>query len=297
MYQAKSEHAGVRRYSDDLERRSVRRLTLASELAEAIDHNQLRLDYQPKVSTTDGRVTGVEALVRWEHPTRGLLMPDQFVPLAEQTGIIGELTNWVLRRALAECAAWRRTGFVVPVAVNLSAGTVREASLVDTVTTALVRAGLATEAIELEITESAVMGDPTGALHTLTALVALGVRISLDDFGTGHSSLSYLQRLPVASVKIDKSFIFPLGEPDNAVARAIVSAVTELGHCLGLEVIAEGVESALALEAVTSIGADTVQGFHLAEPMAGHRLRSWIASNPARVQPLPGRPEDEAAAG
>ena len=294
MYQAKSEHVRMRRYSDNLERTSLLRLTLASELAEAIDHDQLHLDYQPKLSTAGGRVTGVEALVRWLHPTRGLLPPDVFVPLAEQTGIIRELTSWVLARALAECAGWRRAGFPMPVAVNLSAGTVQDASLPDTVMAALARAGLPAEAIELEITESAVMRDPVGALRTLEVLAAEGVRFALDDFGTGYSSLSYLQRLPFASVKIDKSFVSPLADPDNGVARAIVTAVIELGHSLGLEVIAEGVDSTRVLEAVTTMGCDAVQGFHLAMPMSGDHLRDWITAR-AAGDPTPANPAGAAS--
>jgi diguanylate cyclase (GGDEF)-like protein len=286
MYQAKREHARVRRYSDNLERTSLLRLTLAGELAEAIDHDQLQLDYQPKVATLSGQVTGVEALVRWMHPTRGLLAPDVFVPLAEQTGVIGELTNWVLDRALAECASWRRAGFLMPVAVNLSGGTVQDASLPDTVMAALGRAGLPSEAIELEITESAVMRDPVGALRTLEVLAAEGVLSALDDFGTGYSSLGYLQRLPFASVKIDKSFVSPLAEPDNSVAHAIVTAVIELGHSLGLEVIAEGVDSPEVLEAVTTMGCDAVQGYQLAVPMNGAHLREWIGSR-SPLSPLP----------
>jgi diguanylate cyclase (GGDEF)-like protein/PAS domain S-box-containing protein len=277
MYQAKSEHAGVRRYVDDLERSSLSRLALASELAEAIDHGQLRLDYQPKTSTKDGRVTGVEALVRWQHPTRGLLLPDVFVPLAEQTGIIRELTNWVLARALAECASWQRAGWRLPVAVNLSAGTVHDPSLLDSVMAALARAGLPPEAIELEITESAVMLDPEGALRSLEELTQRGVRFALDDFGTGYSSLAYLQRLPVTSVKIDKSFVKPLFEDE--IAQAIVRAVVELGHSLHLSVIAEGVDSAEVMRVITMLGCDAVQGFHIAMPMAASELRTWIAGH------------------
>jgi diguanylate cyclase (GGDEF)-like protein len=283
MYQAKAEHQGIRRYSDDLERSSLSRLALASELAEAIDHGQLRLDYQPKVTCSGNMVTGVEALVRWQHPTRGLLLPDVFVPLAEQTGIIRELTNWVLQRALAECASWHRAGHLLPVAVNLSAGTVHDPGLLDAVMSATARAGLSSEAIELEITESAVMRDPAGALRSLEALTSRGVRFALDDFGTGYSSLGYLQRLPVASVKIDKSFVTPLGRGDDSVASAIVRAVVELGHSLHLDVIAEGVDSAAVLAAVAALGCDAMQGFYIAMPMDAHALQEWMADHVPRV--------------
>jgi diguanylate cyclase (GGDEF)-like protein/PAS domain S-box-containing protein len=284
MYQAKSDHAGVRRYVDDLERSSLSRLALASELAEASDHGQLRLDYQPKVTTADARITGVEALVRWQHPTRGLLLPDVFVPLAEQTGIIRELTNWVLARALAECASWQRAGWRLPVAVNLSAGTVHDPSLLDSVMAALSRAGLSPDAIELEITESAVMLDPEGALRSLEELTSRGVRFALDDFGTGYSSLAYLQRLPVTSVKVDKSFVKPVFEDE--IAQAIVRAVVELGHSLHLSVIAEGVDSAEVLRVITTLGCDAVQGFHIATPMAASALRTWITDH-GGIRPTP----------
>ncbi|MGH9304089.1 MAG: bifunctional diguanylate cyclase/phosphodiesterase, partial [Acidimicrobiales bacterium] len=162
MYQAKSDHDGVRRYSDDLERSSLSRLALASELADAIEQGQLTLDYQPKVLSEGGRLAGVEALVRWNHPTRGLLLPDVFIPLAEQTGLVREMTNWVLARGLAECASWHRGGWSLPVAVNLSAATVHDPALGDTVMAAVARSGLPASALELEITESAVMLDPEG---------------------------------------------------------------------------------------------------------------------------------------
>jgi diguanylate cyclase (GGDEF)-like protein len=308
MYQAKTEHQGLRRYSDDLERSSLSRLALASELAEAIEKGQLRLDYQPKVRCSDGGITGVEALVRWQHPTRGLLLPDVFVPLAEQTGIIRELTSWVLARALAECAAWHRAGHAVPVAVNLSAGTVHDPALLDTVMSATARAGLLPAAIELEITESAVMRDPAGALRSLEALTARGVRFSLDDFGTGYSSLGYLQRLPVASVKIDKSFVMPLGKGNDSVASAIVRAVVELGHSLHLDVIAEGVDSPSVEEAVTSLGCDAMQGFYIAMPMEAQALQPWIAehglrskarlrTSPALLSAVPAAPQRSAPEG
>ena|GEM_PF-1210068 len=276
LYQAKSEHLGSRRYSDDLERSSLSRLALASELTEAIERGQLVLDYQPKVLARSGHVIGVEALVRWHHPTRGVLNPDVFVPLAEQTGVIRELTSWVLARALAECAAWHRSGWPLPVAVNLSAGTVHDPALLDAVLAATARPGLPTSAIELEVTESAVMRDPEGAMRSLSDLAERGVHVALDDFGTGYSSLAYLQRLPVKSVKIDKSFVKPLATDD--VAQAIVRAVVDLGHSLHLSVIAEGVDSAAVLEAAQRLGCDAVQGFHVATPMAPQVLHQWLAS-------------------
>ncbi len=279
MYQAKADRRGIRRYSEDLERSSLSRLELAGELADAVDKGEFRLDYQPKVDALTKVVTGVEALVRWRHPTRGLLVPDAFIPLAEQTGMIRELTNWVLAKALSECAAWHRAGYLIPVAVNLSAATVHDPELMDAVTTAVSRSGLPPKSIELEITESAIMFDPEGALRSLESLVDYGVRLSLDDFGTGYSSLSYLQRLPVTAVKIDKSFVEPLLSDDTA--RAIVRSVVELAHSLRLSVIAEGVDSAPVMEQLTAIGCDALQGFYIANPMSPARLEAWIATNSA----------------
>jgi diguanylate cyclase (GGDEF)-like protein len=277
MYQAKADHRGVRRYSDDLERSSLSRLALAGELADAIDKGELGLDYQPKIDAVTRMVTGVEALVRWRHPTRGLLVPDSFIPLAEQTGIIRELTNWVLERALTECAGWHRAGHFIPVAVNLSAATVHDPELMGAVTAAVSRSGLPARSVELEITESAIMFDPEGALLSLESLVDYGVRLSLDDFGTGYSSLSYLRRLPVTAVKIDKSFIEPLLSDDTA--RSIVASVVELAHSLHLSVIAEGVDSAAVLEQLSAIGCDALQGFYVASPMGPLELERWIADN------------------
>jgi diguanylate cyclase (GGDEF)-like protein len=277
MYQAKADRRGIRRYSDDLERSSISRLELAGELADAIDKDEFKLDYQPKVDAITRVVTGVEALVRWRHPTRGLLVPDAFIPLAEQTGMIRELTNWVLAKALSECSAWHRAGHFIPVAVNLSAATVHDPELMGAVTTAVSRSGLPPKSVELEITESAVMFDPEGALRSLESLVEYGVRLSLDDFGTGYSSLSYLQRLPVTAVKIDKSFVEPL--LSDGTARAIVRSVVELAHGLGLSVIAEGVDSAAVMEQLTAIGCDALQGFYVANPMSPARLEEWIATN------------------
>ncbi|MHB8245385.1 MAG: sensor domain-containing protein [Acidimicrobiales bacterium] len=276
MYQAKAAHTRIGRYADDTEGSSLARLTLASELAEAIDQGQLRIDYQPKISTNGWRAIGLEALVRWQHPTRGLLLPDIFVPIAEQTGIIQELTHWVLGRALAECASWQRAGWDLPVAVNLSAGTVHDPALLQAVMSAISRSGLAPESVELEITESAVMLDPDGAMQRLHALTAQGVHLSLDDFGTGYSSLAYLQKLPVTSVKIDKSFVTSLCT--DTVAQSIVKAVVDLGHSLKMSVIAEGVDSAEVLQVLAGLGCDAIQGFHLAMPMDPPALRRWLQS-------------------
>lgn len=277
MYEAKADRRGVRHYSDDLERSSLSRLALASELADAIDNGEFRLDYQPKIDAKTKVVTGVEALVRWRHPTRGLLVPDTFIPLAEQTGMIRELTNWVLEKALSECAGWHRSGHFIPVAVNISAATVHDPELMGVVKAAVSRSGVPPRAIEFEITESAVMFDPEGALNSLQSLVDYGVRLSLDDFGTGYSSLSYLQRLPVTAVKIDKSFVEPLLSDETA--RAIVRSVVELAHSLHLSVIAEGVDSAAVGDQLTELGCDALQGFFVASPMSPIHLEQWIAIN------------------
>jgi diguanylate cyclase (GGDEF)-like protein/PAS domain S-box-containing protein len=279
MYQAKAHRVGVRRFSEDLERSSVSRLALASELGEAIERGELRLEFQPKLSLASGAITGAEALVRWQHPARGLLQPDAFVPLAEHAGLIRPLTAWVLREALAAARAWHDAGWPIGVAVNLSAASVHDETLGELLRTELAASGLPAASVELEITESAVMLDPPRALALVTEMAALGLRFAVDDFGTGYSSLSYLQRLPVAAVKVDKSFVVPLASDPSA--RAIVRAVVELAHSLGVSVVAEGVESAAVLEAVRELGCDEAQGYLLAPPLAPPAFETWLATGAA----------------
>jgi len=251
---------------------AAERVALAPGLRRAISAGELVLHHQPKLDLRTGEVAGVEALVRWRRPGHGLLPPDAFIELAERTGLIRPLTLWVLRAAVADQAAWARAGLMIPVAVNLSARALH-ASVVDEVA-ALQERAAATGGLELEVTESAAMDDPAHGLHVLERLAGLGVVLSVDDFGTGHSSLAYLERLPVTSLKIDRSFVTGL-EGDTA-SHTIVSTTVELGHRLGLRVVAEGVEDGVTLERLRGLGCDVAQGFGIAHPMPADALLRWM---------------------
>jgi diguanylate cyclase (GGDEF)-like protein len=243
---------------------------LALELRRAIGADELVLHYQPKIDLRTGALAGVEALVRWNRPGHGLVPPGAFIDLAERTGLIRPLTSWVLRAAVADQARWAADGLRVAVAVNLSAR-VLHADLVEEVA-----ALLGPDALELEVTESAAMQDPEGSLAVLERLAGLGVRLSVDDFGTGHSSLAYLKRLPVVALKIDRTFVAGLdGETPN---RSIVATTIELAHRLGLEVVAEGVEDDATLEVLCALGCDFAQGFGIARPMPAGAVPGWAAA-------------------
>ena len=289
MYQAKQDYSGVHQYHDELDGYSPRRLELAGGLRAAIESGQLSLRYQPQVRLEDGSVVGAEALVRWEHPTYGEVTPDEFVPVAEQGGLIRELTRYVLDEALAACAAWTERGLPLTVSVNLSARNLLEPDLAVAVEELLARHGLSGSNLVLEITESLLMAeDRTG--DVLRALAETGVRLSIDDFGTGYSSLSYLKRLPVAEVKIDKSFVRNLAsDPEDS---AIIESIATLAHTLQLDVVVEGVEDAATLAALGSLGCDIAQGYHVAVPMTAADLTAWLAPQRVaravpRVRPLP----------
>jgi diguanylate cyclase (GGDEF)-like protein/PAS domain S-box-containing protein len=274
MYRAKQFGTGCSRWTPDLDRANVSKLSLAGELGEAIESKEFVLAYQPKVAGRTRRPLGVEALVRWRHPVRGTVPPDSFVPLAEQTGMIKPLTAWVLAEALGQRSRWGERYSKLAMAVNLSASTLADPELFDAVASAVEKSGAPPESIELEITESAVMHDPDRALAAMTELAQIGVRFAIDDFGTGYSSLAYLQRLPVTLVKVDKSFITPLIEPGPA--RSIVRAVIELAHSLDIHVAAEGVESAEVASMLIDLGCDELQGYHIGRPMAPDSLETWL---------------------
>jgi diguanylate cyclase (GGDEF)-like protein len=274
MYDAKTTTRGVRLYEPELDISSPRRLQLVSELRTALQDGSIQVHVQPQATLRTGDVVGVEALVRWEHPELGRIAPDEFIPVAERSGLIGPLTTRVLELSLAACASWRAAGLDLGIAVNLSTRSLHDADLVDEVARALRRHGVPADRLTLEVTEGSVMADPTRAIALLHQLRDLGVRLSVDDFGTGYSSLSYLQRLPVQEVKIDRSFIAALSQEQENVA--IVRAIIDLGRHLGLEVVAEGVEDAATSELLTSMNCDLVQGWHLARPMPTEELPGWL---------------------
>ncbi len=286
MYVAKRDGVGSAVFDPMTDHGSSRRLLLTAALRTAVTDGHLQVHYQPKVEPASGTVVGAEALVRWTHPTLGPVSPEEFIPLAEYTGLIGALTHVVLTAALAECRQWRDAGRPLTVAVNLSVRSLSDPGLPDQVAAALVAAGLPPEALTLEITESVVMVDPELAMRVLTGLRALGVRLSVDDFGTGQSSLAYLTTLPVHEVKIDKSFV--MGLQSRAGDRAIVHAAIRLVHDLGLTVVAEGVEDLPTQRQLAAWGCDTVQGYLLSRPLPAEAFGGWLASRtPSLSTPAP----------
>jgi diguanylate cyclase (GGDEF)-like protein len=277
MYEAKRGRTGIATYDAGRDPYSADRLGLLAELRRAIESDELVLHFQPKVAVASGEITGVEALVRWQHPTRGLLPPDQFVPLAERTGAVADLTRWVVDAALAQQRAWCEAGIDLPVAVNLAAANIVDVTLPDAIAELLARHGIDGGRLEFEISEHTVMADPVRAGDVLERLRALGLRLSLDDFGTGHSSLAYLKRLPLDEVKIDRSFVSGMVEDENDAV--IVRSTIDLARNLGLDVVAEGVETAEILAVLATLRCDVAQGFHIARPLPAAELLAWLQAD------------------
>ena len=278
MRAAKRSTAGYALYTDAIDQYDPQRLTLMGELSYAIDHDELSLYYQPKVSLKSKRIVGVEALLRWQHPERGLIVPDQFIPLAEKTGAIQRLTLWVLKTAIGQSAAWRRAGVPLKVAVNLSVRNLLEAAFPSRVIALLKDDGMAADGLTLEITESALMADPVKARKVLILLSHHGIRFSIDDFGTGYSSLAYLKHLPVSEIKIDKLFVSTLvSDADNST---IVRSTIDLGRNLGLSVVAEGVEDQQTWEKLGAMGCDEAQGYYMSRPLPAEQVERWLKESP-----------------
>jgi len=264
MYAAKEEHTGLVQYVTSLDEHTPERLALFGELRRAIDNDELVVHYQPKADVVAGRIAGVEALVRWQHRTRGLLLPDDFIDVAEQTGLIRPMTRYVLDRALQDCRAWRDRGLELSVAVNLSPRNLLDTTMPAQVHELLQHHGLPPEALELEITESTAMVDPVRALQILDELHRSGVQLSVDDYGTGHSSLAYLSHLPVDALKIDRSFVMDMGT--GSKGDVIVRSTIDLARNLGLVVVAEGVETKEVYHRLSELGCDAAQGYWLGQP-------------------------------
>ncbi|HEV3327784.1 MAG TPA: bifunctional diguanylate cyclase/phosphodiesterase, partial [Acidimicrobiales bacterium] len=277
MYAAKARHAGVLRYDHSQDLYDAANLSLAAELRHAIDAGELVLHYQPKARLADRRVDAVEALVRWQHPTLGLLAPDRFIPLAEQSDLIDRLTEWVVHRALSDVCDLQVVSGLVSVAVNISARNLGRPGLVELIRTELASTGLPAELLVGEITETALLADPSGATRVLGELRALGVKVSLDDFGSGQTSLGYVATMPIDELKIDRSFISELAT--SRADAAIVQSVVDLGHNLGLQVVAEGIETEEVWAATAATGCDLAQGFLLARPMPIAEVATWLAAN------------------
>lgn len=265
LYVAQSSQHGYAFYESSYDMHSPKRLTLMSELRQGIMTGELELYYQGKVSLTTGRLCGAEALVRWNHPTHGLIPPDDFIPMAERTRLMGLLTAWVLRDAFVQCARWHEEGYDFKISVNLSAKDLHDPGLTDSIAGASANAGIQADWVILEITESSILKDPERSLEIIERLNEIGFGFSIDDYGTGYSSLSNLKNLPLSEVKIDRSFVTDL--ISNESDAVIVNATVNLAHNLGLEVTAEGVENEEIMERLREYGCDLVQGYYINKPM------------------------------
>jgi EAL domain-containing protein (putative c-di-GMP-specific phosphodiesterase class I) len=260
-----------------------------------MDQRELSVYYQPKADLRTEAVVGTEALVRWIHPSRGVVPPDEFVPLAQRTGLIMPMTMYVLEEAIRQCAVWQRQGVHLATAVNLAPKTLAETELPTEIERLLDLYGVAPGYLSLEITETTIMHDPFRALATLRRLNEMGIRLAIDDFGTGYSSLSYLKRLPVHEVKIDKTFIMNM--VDDADDAAIVRSTIDLARNLGLEVVAEGVETEEVRRQLIALGCDVMQGYHLSRPLPPDEIARWLEQQGARIAPPAPAPATAVARG
>lgn len=277
MYAAKRANVGYRIYTPEMEVLANRNVELRNELRYAIEQEQLQLHYQPKISHHTASIMGVEALVRWNHPERGLVAPEEFIPLAEDCGLIQPLALWVLHEALQQSVKWHEAGYAFTVSLNISTRNLLDDDLPGRVGKLLASYEARPEWLVFEITESAVMEEPEHALETLLKLSKMGIQLSLDDFGTGYSSLAYLKKLPVSEIKIDKSFVkdMELDANDTVIVRSTIA----LGQNLGMKVVAEGVENAEIWDLLSALGCDASQGFYMGSPMAAEQLDEWMASS------------------
>jgi len=293
MYVAKRDHMTVAIYDEGKDHHSVRNLSMSGELRQAMDQDELTLFFQPQIDIETGDLTGVETLLRWDHPRYGMVSPDEFISLAEQTGLIRPLTRWVIGKALRQLETWQKTGLDIGISINLSPRNLHEAGLARSITGLLEKRGLRPDLVTLEITEDAIMTDPERALAAIRKLKECGVRLAIDDFGTGYSSLAYLKNLPVDELKIDKSFVMHMSDDNND--EVIVRSTIDLAHNLGLSVVAEGVENELQLQTLRGLGCDVGQGFHIGRPLRIEEFHQWLenrnsiaADSGGKLHVLPG---------
>lgn len=275
MHTAKNIEGGFCLYSPQYDQYSTARLGLMAELRHAIEEDQLFLLYQPKINLRTGETIGLEALCRWNHPKSGIIPPDQFISLAESTGLIRQLTLWVIKEVLRQSRNWRQTGIEVSVAVNISAKNLQTPQLLDQLEGIFSTWGVVPGALRLEITESVIMADPQHAMDILKRLTNMGMHFSIDDFGTGYSSLGYLQRLPVDELKIDKSFVMNMLAEESS--SMIVHSIIELAHNLCFKVVAEGVENKEILDRLALLGCDYGQGYFISKPIPPAEITAWFA--------------------
>ena len=277
MYSAKHTGMDYSFYDDSQDDNSVDRLNLVKDLRDAISNNGLELYYQPKMDLRSGVVTGVEALLRWDHPEYGMVPPDRVIPIAERLGLSQALTNWVISSALVQAAQWRTEGIELNIAVNLSMYDLQDSRLPERVQTAIDTSAIPPEFVTLEITESAMMSDLTSAMSNILQIQEMGVSVSIDDFGTGFSSLAYLKKLPVKELKIDKSFVLNINDDENDAL--IVHSTIDLAHNLGLRVVAEGVENREIMEQLRLQGCDSIQGYYICRPLPPQKLYEWMTQH------------------
>jgi diguanylate cyclase (GGDEF)-like protein len=278
MRAAKRDQIRIVMWDDRYDENGEKRLSLMNDLKKAVDNDELALIYQPRVALGESGEHFVEALVRWQHPTRGLVPPSEFVPLAEQTGYIRIITQWVLSHAVAQCAEWRNRGLPMNVSVNISACDLINSDLPARLEQMFEKEGCSAGWITLELTENAIVGEPGHAFKNLELLHELGCKLALDDFGTSYSTLAYLRRLPLDELKIDKSFT--MGMAADASDALIVRSTIELAHKLGLAVIATGVEDEATLTQLRELGCDAVQGFLVSRPLPAEDVPEWVKESP-----------------
>jgi diguanylate cyclase len=276
MYSAKERHAGISRYAAEQNHFVASDLALMADLRQAIDNDELTLHYQPQISIESGEVEAIEALVRWNHPTQGLLYPDRFIMLAEKTDIIDRLTDWVLHRALAEVHQLPADQGALRVSINVSARNLSKPGFASKVIDALLESEMTPDRLVVEVTETALMADPEGAAKALGELSSAGIQLSIDDFGVGQTSLSYLSSLPISELKIDRMFITDMNQ--NFGHAAIVRSIIDLAHNLGFRVVGEGIEDEPVLDQLTTGQCDVAQGYLFARPMAAEALRAWFVA-------------------
>ena len=285
MFAAKRRHLDQLRWSPDCETGKAGELSLLGELRSALERGQLEIHFQPLLEMPERQVVAAEALLRWRHPERGLIPPQDFIPFAESTGFMRTLTRWILGRALEACADWRAAGFRIRVGVNITPHDLFDSGFVDHVSELLDRLGLPAHALCLELTETAFMDHPEKVIDVMHALRRLGVALAVDDFGTGYSSLAYVRELPINEIKIDRSFIAELAARPSA--SPIVSSAVELGRRLALTVVAEGVEDEATLDLLARMGCDLVQGYHICHPLGEEAFIAWLTHRSFATSPAP----------